>query len=279
MNKLIRAGFKRALKIKSLYICLAVLFFIDGWDIIKEYLFPEPGRSLPEPEGYLISAFLTMILLAAVFISSFLGSEHQYGTLRNKIAVGHERWKLYVSSFIVCYSAVMIMYVFAWAMTAVLGTLLLGGFKSSAKELLSMMLISFLAFTVLTSLFVLLGLCIHSKSMSSVTSVITAFVCMLAGVMTVQILSAPEFLPADGVPAQLISEYKPAAEDPTLVINPDYVGGRKRKTYETIHKFCPASQILTADEGVDAERVLLPVAETLVLFVAGMLIFKKRDLK
>ncbi|MBP5607384.1 MAG: ABC transporter permease subunit [Lachnospiraceae bacterium] len=279
MNKLIRAGFKRALRIKSLYICLAVLFFIDGLDIIKESIFPEPGRSLPEPEGYLVSAFLTMILLAAVFITSFLGSEHQYGTLRNKIAVGHERWKLYVSSFIVCYSAVMIMYVFTWVMTAVLGTLLLGGFKSSAKELFDMILISFLAFTMLTSLFVTAGLCIHSKSMSSVAAVIAAFLCMFAGVMTVQVLSTPEFIPAESIPAQLISEYEPAPGDPTLVINPDYVSGQRRKTYEAVHKLCPASQILTADAGVDTERVLIPLAETVILFAAGMLIFKKRDLK
>ena len=64
-----------------------------------------------------------MVLLAAVFISSFLGSEHQYGTLRNKIAVGHERLKLYISSFIVCYTAVMIMYVFVWLLVGILGTL------------------------------------------------------------------------------------------------------------------------------------------------------------
>ncbi|MCR4596634.1 MAG: ABC transporter permease [Lachnospiraceae bacterium] len=279
MNKLIRAGLKRSLRIKSLYICLAVLFFIDGVDIIKEYLFPEPGKSLPEPEGYLLSAFLTMILLAAVFIASFLGSEHQYGTLRNKIAVGHERWKLYVSSFIVCYAAVMIMYAFVWLLTAVLGTLFLGGFRSSTKELFDLMVISFLGFTVMTSLFVLIGMCVHNKSMSSVTAVITAFVCMITGVMTVQILSAPEFLPAESIPANYISEYKPAPEDPTLVINPDYVGGSRRKTFETIHKLCPASQIMATNEGVDAARVLIPVAETVVLFAAGMLIFKKRDLK
>ncbi|MBP5608730.1 MAG: ABC transporter permease [Lachnospiraceae bacterium] len=279
MNKLIRAGIKRTFRIKTLYICMAVLFFIDGFDIIKEALFPEPGRDLPSPEGYLLSGFITLVLLAAVFISSFLGSEHQYGTLRNKIAVGHERLKLYMSSFIVCYIAVMIMYVFVWLLTGILGTLLLGGFTGSAKELFGLLLISLLAFTMLTALFVLAGLCIHSKSMSSVAAVIGAFVIIVAGVMTVQILSSPEYIAAESIPVQLLSEYEPADGDPSLVKNPDYVGGSKRKMIEIIHKLCPVSQIISASEGIDAEKILIPVAETAVLMAAGMLIFKKRDLK
>lgn len=279
MNKLIRAGLKRVFRIKTIYLCLAVLFLNDGFDIMKESLFPEPGRSIPDPEGYLMSAFLTMILLTAVFITSFLGSEYQYGTLRNKIAVGHERWQLYVGSFVVCYSAVLIMYVFVWGVTAVFGTLFLRGFKSDIKELAATGLVSFLAFTMLTALFVLVGLCIQSKSAGSVAAVILAFLCMITGVMTVQILSAPQFIPADSIPAQFISEYKPVPEDPTLLINPDYVEGSRRKMFEMVHKLCPASQMLTAEEGIDAERVLIPITETVVLFAAGMLVFQKRDLK
>lgn len=284
MNKLIRAGIKRTFRIKTLYICLAALFFIDGFDIIKEALFPEPGRELPSPEGYLLSGFLVLVLLAAVFISSFLGSEHQYGTLRNKIAVGHERLKLYMSSFIVCYAAVMIMYVFVWLLTGVLGTLLLGGFKSGAKELLWLMLISFLAFTMMTALFTLTGMCIHSKSLGSVTAVIAAFVIMFTGVMTVQILSQPQYIPADEIPANLLSEYEPSEDDPSLLKNPDYVGGSRRKMIETIHMLCPVSQILAAQIPADSDRtdaagVLIPAAETMVLMAAGMMIFIKRDLK
>ncbi len=279
MNKLIRAGIKRTFRIKTLYICLAVLFFIDGLDIIKEVLFPEPGRDLPSSEGYLVSGFLVVVLLAAVFISSFLGSEHQYGTLRNKIAVGHERLKLYISSFIVCYTVVMIMYVFVWLLVGILGTLLLGGFKSSAGQMAVLILISFLAFTMLTALYVLIGMCIHSKSMSSVAAVIAAFMIIFTGVMTVQILSMPQYIPADEIPAQRLSEYEPSEDDPSLMKNPDYVGGSKRKLIETIHMLCPVSKILAYSDTIDAGDVLVPVAETVVLMAAGMVIFTKRDLK
>ena len=254
MNKLIRSGLKRMFRLKTIYICLAVLFFIGGLDIIKEYLFRKPGVDLPGPDGYLVSGFLAMVILAAVLITSFLGSEHQYGTLRNKIAVGYDRFSIYASSFVVCYAAVMIMYVFVWLQITVLGKLMLGGYTGSNKEMLSLIILSFLAFTALTALFVMMGLCIHSKSAGSVAAVITAFVIMLCAVGTVQLLSVPES-------------------------DPDYVGGSRRKTIETVHDLNPMSKVLMVPEDTEAKDILIPAAEAVVLLAAGMIIFRKRDLK
>lgn len=279
MNKLIRAGIKRMLRIKTFYICLAVLFFIDGFDIIKEYLFPEPGRNLPSPDGYLISGFLTIVLLSAILISSFLGSEHQFGTLRNKVVAGNDRFRIYVSSFVVCFISVMLMYAFVWLMTSVLGTLLLGGYTISGKELLILMLISFLGFVAMTALFVMIALCIHTKSMSSVTAVITAFMLVIFGVMTVQMLSIPQYISVDEIAVSELSKYEISPEDPMKVINPDYVGGSTRKVFEVMHEWNPVSKILSSSGELDAKDVFIPVAEIVVLLVSGMIIFKKRDLK
>ena len=278
MNKLIRAGIKRMFRIKTLYICLAVLFLIGGFDIIKEFLFREPGRDLPDPGGYLLSGFLTTVLLSAVFITSFLGAEHQYGTLRNKIVAGNNRLSIYVSSFIVCYAAVMIMYGFVWLETTFFGTLMLGGYTYGAKELLNLFLISFLGFTMLTALFVLIALCVHSKSLGSVSAVIAAFAIMICGVMTVQILSVPAFIPVEQIAAQDLPDYEKVPDDPSIVINPDYVDGGRRKVFETVHLLCPVSQMISSSEEPNAEGMLVSLAETVVLLASGMLIFKKRDL-
>ena len=254
MNKLIRAGFKRMFRLKTIYICLAVLFILGGFDMIKEYLFRKPGVDLPSPDGYLVSGFLAIVLLAAVLITSFLGAEHQYGTLRNKIAVGYDRFSIYVSSFLVCYAAVLIMYVFVWLHTTLLGNLMLGGYKSSNKGLISLMILSFLAFTALTALFVMMGLCIHSKSVGAVAAVIIAFAIMLCAVGTVQLLSVPES-------------------------DPDYVGGSRRNTIEIVHDLNPMSKLLMVPEDPDAKSIFIPAAEIVALLATGMIIFKKRDLK
>ena len=278
MTKLIRAGIKRMLKNKLLYVCLGVLFFIDGVDIIKEYL-TTPHDSLPSPDGYLMSGFLAVFVLAAVLISSFLGSEHSFGTLRNKMTVGHGRLEIYFSSLIVCYTSVMILYAFVWLLSAGLGTLLLGGFQCSPRTLLVKFLVSFMAFTLLTALFVLMALCIHGKSKSSVTAVITAFVMMFTGVATIQMLSQPEYFPASEFTEEQLQGCKLCPDDPSLVVNPDYVTGSKRTMFLLAYDLCPASQILGSDEELPAKNVVIPLCEFAVFLAAGTVIFKKRDIK
>lgn len=43
-----------------------------------------------------------MGLVSAIFISLFVGSEYSDGTMRNKVAVGHTRFSIYLSNFIAC---------------------------------------------------------------------------------------------------------------------------------------------------------------------------------
>ena len=250
MNKLLSAAIKRIFKIKTLYLCLGVIIVLDAFDIIKEYLAAEDKAALPAPEGYLLSGLLMIVLLAAVFISSYLGSEHAFGTLRNKLSVGYSRQEIYRSSFMACYLAVMIMYAAVWLVTFSLGTLLLGGFHLTAKELLIKLVTSFLAITVLTALYVMIALCIQSKSLCTAASIITAFVMMMAGVGITMMLSQPE----------QISE-------------------AKLREFRLADDLCPVSQILKDDDELPAKNVLIPVAEILITAAAGAVVFKKRDLK
>ena len=279
MNKLLIANIKRILKIKTLYICLAVITVLDAVDIIKECISAEAKDTLPAPDGYLLSGFLMIVLLSAVFITSFLGSEHAFGTIRNKLSVGYSRIKIYFSSFTACYAAVMIMYITVWVLTFVLGTLLLGGFRFTAEELLIKLLISFLSITALTALYVLIGLCIQSKSLGSVTAVIAAFIMMITGVGTTIMLSQPEYISSAITLVDTEQTYELSPDDPTLVKNPDYISGTKRRNFQIADDLCPVSQLLGERNTLDAKNVVIPIAETVILMAAGAMIFKKRDLK
>ena len=279
MNKLLNACIRRIFKIKTLYICLAVLIFMDVFDIVKEYLTCESKETLPAPDGYLLSGFMMIVLLAAVFISSFLGSEHAFGTLRNKISVGYSRTEIYVSSFIACYLAVMIMFATVWILTFFLGTLLLGGFQFTANELLIKLLVSFLAVTILTALYVMIGLCIQSKSLGSVTAVIAAFVVLMMGVATTMMLSQPEYISAAAVDTSMGQTYEVSPEDPSLVKNPDYVTGTTRRNFQIADDLGPVSQILNTTDTLEGKDVVIPMCEIVILTIMGLVIFKKRDLK
>ena len=279
MNKLLTACIKRILKIKTLYICLGVIIVMNALDIIKEYLTCKSKDTLPAPDGYLLSGFMLIVILAAVFIASFLGSEHAYGTLRNKLSVGYSRLEIYASSFISCYLAVLIMYATVWILTFVLGTLLLGGFKFTTNELLIELLISYLAVTILTALYVMIGLCIQSKSLGSVTAVISAFLILLLGVGTTIVLSQSEYIPASSVTAENIQTYEVSPDDPTLVKNPDYISGATRRNFQLADDLGPVSQILNSGDSLETKNVLIPLCEIIVLTFAGLIVFQKRDLK
>ena len=279
MNKLLTASLQRILKIKTLYICRGVIIAIDVFDIIKEYVTCSSKDTLPAPDGYLLSGFLWIVLLAAVFISSFLGSEHAYGTLRNKLSVGYSRLEIYASSFISCYLAVLIMYATVWIPTFILGNLLLGGFKFTADELLIKLLISCLAITILTALYVMIGLCIQSRSLASVTAVISAFLIVMLGVVTTITLSQPEYVPASSVTAEYRQSCEISPDDPALVKNPDYITGTARRNFQIADDLGPVSQILNSGDTLEPKNVLIPLCEIIFLTFAGFIIFQKRDLK
>ena len=280
MTKIIHAGFQRLFKLKVLYICFALIFYIDGIDLIFEYISAESKDQLPDIEGYLLSGFLAVVIFSAVFITFFLGSEYTFGTIRNKMIVGHGRLAVYLGNFVLCYTAVMMMYAWVWLLVAALGIPMLGGFGLGTSELLEKLLLSFLGITALTALYVLIAMCIHSKSLSAVIAIMAAFIMMISSVMTIQILSEPEYIPA----AQLSEEYsqntfKPSPDDPSLVSNPNYVTGTRRKVYKLIHELCPVTQILDGQSGLTAKRVLIPLGELALAAAAGIVVFKKRDLK
>ena len=279
MTKLIRAGIKRMLKMRLLYVCFAIILFIDGFDMVKEYLTAETKASLPSADGYLMSGFLAIVILSAVFISSFIGSEHSFGTIRNKMTVGHKRLEIYFASFVVCEIGVMLMYALVWLLTGAIGTLLLGWFTYSTTDLLNRLIASLLAFTMLTALNVMIAFCIHSKSKSSVTAVIAAFIMMISSVMTIQILSEPEFYSTETMTEETIQLFEPSDDDPSLVKNPNYVSGTKRRMYQIIHDYCPVTQMIDVLDKFGTKDVLIPSCEIIVLMAAGMVIFKKRDLK
>ena len=280
MSKLLNAGFARMLRNKVLLICFAILGFTNGISIIISHFQNEEQDA---PDTFLLSGLIIVSIMTAVFVTSFLGAEHRFGTIRNKLIVGQSRLSVYGSSFLVCLTGMLMMFALVWILTLVLGNLVLGGFEKSSQELLILFLRSLLAMTALTALYTLIGLCIHSKSKGSVAAVICAFVMLIGSVAVMQTLMEPEYYPQDATIMVDDMEYARVGEEP--VKNPYYVTGNKRRFYQALYDLSPITQILDECDdqetapGQTAKLVLIPCAEMLLLFCAGLCIFKKRDLK
>lgn len=276
MSKLLNAGFARLFRSKVLQICLILLSLATGGAIILNRL---TGTQGDMPDSFLLSGLMMLSVMTAVLTVTFLGSEHQFGTIRNKLIIGHGRAAVYGSSFLVCFAGMLMMFALVWILSLVFGNLLMGGFAKSSQVLLVLLLRSFLAMTALTALYTAAGLCIQSKSVSSIAGVICAFVMLIASVAIIQMLMEPEFYPADQVVMTEDITYETAPEDPSLVINPYYLSGTRRVVYQAINDLCPVSQMLEESGDLTAKAVLIPAAEIVFLMGAGLCIFRKRDLK
>lgn len=280
MSRLMNAGFMRLMKSKVLLLGLIMIFYIDCLDILLDHFSGDGGTTTPE--GYLVSSFITILILAAVFVSSFLGSEHSFGTIRNKLVIGHGRIKVYLSCFLVCLAGVLMMYVLAWILVAIFGNLIMGGFTKSGAELSVIFLLSLLLMMVITAFYVAISLCIQSKSAGTAVSILAAFVLIMIGIMAVQVLSEPEYISVETYYSKgyAVMDPEPEQTEDGLVKNPNaLLSGSRRKTYELIYDLCPVSSVLGEVTDLSGKNVLIPFGEFVILLAGGLWIFLKRDLR
>ncbi len=170
MMKLLSAEFTRLFK--SFIFKLGLLFsgglsafcvFMRWWDVTRH---PEVYESLPaayrNADGILFLEVCISFFAVAVFIGIFVGTEYSDGTIRNKLVVGHTRTTIYLSKFIVCVCADILMCLLNIAVILILGYLLIDGTTMPIKDLLLFTATTVTALVALTSL-LLLFCHVHSK--------------------------------------------------------------------------------------------------------------------
>ena len=109
MSRLLNAGFSRLKKSKCFRGFMIFMFLFGGYIKIAEFYNQEKyNTSIPLDSGLFVYVTVIGILLAA-FISLFIGTEYNDGTIRNKLVIGHTRSAIYLSNLIVCLAAGLLM--------------------------------------------------------------------------------------------------------------------------------------------------------------------------
>ena len=102
MNKLLSANFFRLRKNKCFWGSLAFMFVIGIASPLLRYRdMKQSGYINNLDNGFFMCALFIGIILA-VFCSLFIGTEHNDGTIRNKIIVGQKRETIYLSNMVTC---------------------------------------------------------------------------------------------------------------------------------------------------------------------------------
>lgn len=267
MNKLLTAEFSRL--IHSFCFRLCTLFsaglglFLTGvrkLDIIlNTAAYHKLGKEFPV-DDLLFSGSLYLVFALASFISIFLGTEYSDGTLRNKVIIGHKRWEIYLSKWIVCMCSCLFFYLLYFSASLISGTILLDGTSLDSTELIYRILICLCTSLSFSSILVAVSLSVQGKSAGAVSCLLLTIFLFYASLLVIGKLSDPEYY--DGFMRKIYTVL-----DYMLPICIQY----RNAVAKTTESICEILNI----------RALLLSSVTLTLFTTGtgILILEKKELK
>jgi|BioPla2DNA2_1021312.scaffolds.fasta_scaffold10041_4 ABC-2 type transport system permease protein len=202
MTKLLKSNFYRLFKSRAFYICTIVYTGLMTLSLVLlkllDNLFDDSSSAeeisflnLKDGIGLGIANFSDgqVLLFLAIFISIFITAEYTYGTMKNIVSKGFEKYKIYLSYVITLTLAAYIMVAFCFLITTITGSIITGSIASYngpvLLKTLRLVVIEMLLHSAITSVFVMVAMTIRSNG-----GVIAINICILMfGSMAYEILN------------------------------------------------------------------------------------------
>ncbi len=289
MSRLLKANFTRLFKSIFFKICL---IFSAGFGIFLDMaryidiqknaaIYAELGNEYKSADGFVFSGALYLIFVAAAFVGIFIGTEYSDGTIRNKLMIGHKRIEIYLTNFMVCVAADILMLLVFILVTLGVGQIIFGVSILTVHQIIILTLSQLLTMAAFSAILVLLAMLIQSKAGGSVTILILTVILLMAAITISSKLSQPEYY-QDYSASAIDEETGEMVLEPETVKNPHYISGAKRKVYEFLNDALPVNQFyqttLNNTEHVDSMTVY-SVIIIILANGAGIILFRKKDLK
>lgn len=279
MTNLLLTNLRRLVKTRAFQLTAAAVAAIGLFEIFMMY-----RDSILEQEtayfdgGLFAFAAMGAFALAAV-VSLFVGSEYSDGTIRNKLVVGHRRGAVYLSMLMTSVIAEVLLILVWTAAYLIPGVILMEG-ANPFRVYLCLYLAMFLELAVFSAIFTLLTMTMGSKAGAAVVCILCALLFFMQAVVVESMLEEPEFYSPDIVISEDGSMVMEGEPEP----NPNYIpeGSPKRAFYNFLTDFMPGGQALQIAEQSTGSLVricLYDIGWLVVLTVAGVLIFRRKDLK
>lgn len=277
MGKLLSANFARLRKERFFWCLLVVMVIVSLVNILNSarsfQVMTESGYEVTLEDYYFNQAPMIGVF-CALFASLFLGTEYSDGTIRNKLAVGHNRSHIYLSNFLVCLAASLTLLA-AWLITCSLGFFLIGPMEMGVSGYVTYVLIAVGFSASLTALFTLVS-CLSSNKAMTIIYTLTTFILMILLASAINDrLCEPETL---GGMVYINGEF--VTIDPTP--NSLYLSGVVRRVWECVLDFLPTGQALLMN-GVAIEHplreMIFSILFTVMVLSAGYAAFRRKDIK
>ena len=247
MSKLFTSTFFRMLK-KSVFWILLICMFAYG--VYSASNAASEARTSFALDGCLFEFAPFMGLVAAIFISLFVGSEYSDGTIRNKLVVGHSRMQIYLANLIAC-SLACVLISLAYVAGIIVVSSSKGGELLTETSIIAMCLICSLFLSIaFTSIMIMLAILNTNKAGNVVVSMILALIMLVSSSYIYQRLGEPEIydnyvsVNEVGIPTQV--EQSP---------NPLYIDGTPRAVLEVVNDLLPSGQAMQLADAFDSEGI------------------------
>ena len=275
MRRLLRADI-HSLFLDKVFIALAVFSFVLGLTLpvlglVNEIRYDE----YKEFEDYFFFFLPVFSLLISSYVSIFVGKSFDWGTVKNKITVGHSRRDIYLSFLIVSMVGTLVFIALFLIPYSVFGSLVYEDMSISFKALVLVLISAVFVLLSVTAISVALMETIGSRVISMIVSLFVVFALLLIGNYAEELLNEPEMISNSMI--MVDGAFQFADSYP----NPRFLAESKRWIYEALRDATlggQMSQIMNME--CDWIRVSLysGFSSTLATLV-GCIIFSRKDLK
>ena len=275
MRRLLRADIY-SLFLDKVFIALAVFSFILGLTLpvlglVNEIRYNE----YKEFEDYFFFFLPVFSLMISSYVSIFVGKSFDWGTVKNKITVGHSRRDIYLSFLIVSMVGTLVFIALFLIPYSVFGSLVYEDMSISFKALVLVLISAVLVLLSVTAISVALMETIGSRVISMIVSLFVVFALLFIGNYAEELLNEPEMISNSMI--MVDGAFQFADSYP----NPRFLAESKRWIYEALRDATlggQMSQIMNME--CNWIRVsLYSIFSSILATLVGCIIFNRKDLK
>ena len=281
MLKLLHANFYRLRKNKvfiGIIIITIIASFVILFNTYQGNITNEKYNMQKTPIDRTYTIYINVIsFLIAVFVSIFVGSDYDNGTIRNKIIVGHSRKNIYLSNLIVSIIVGLVLEIIYLTIISIVGIPLIGKIQMNILDFLYIILDMIFLIIVFSSIFNFISMLCSNVTLSTVGSLLLILImyvfCMsISGIAySTKELKIQDF----DENGNLVTKY---LEDE------NYPGDFKKNLCKTIINILPTGQAMELSEvNIDINEIkiypLYSLGVIIIINILGIYLFSKKELK
>lgn len=277
MRKLITANFHRFIKDRFSWCVMGIiviLSLVNVFNSARSYEAMAASGYVMSLDDYyfnqapLIGAFL------ALLISMFLGTEFSEGTIRNKLCIGHKRNEIFLSNFISCAFASIVLTA-VWLLSSALLFGLIGPLEMGVSEFIGCIFVAVGFAVSFAALYTVIGNLSSNKPMTIIYTFAVFIIFAMAASALYDRLCEPEMNEGMTLVGTQLVEMEPTP-------NPLYLSGMIRTVCEVALELLPTGQaLLLSDVAIEypVRAIALSVVFITVTLLAGSVLFRRKDIK